>query len=286
MKKIYTLIAIFAAMSAANAQVVISQVYGGGGNSGATYKSDFVELFNQGSSPVSITGYVLQYATAAGSFGGTQTKPNKVYLPNATIQPGGYFLIQLETGSGGTTDLDPDFTPTGNELINMSGINFKIALTSDDVTITSPTDTNVLDFVGVGNAILYEGTAATAPLSNITAALRNGAGCSDSDDNSADFTVGTPNPRNSQTAVNICATSVKQNNILELSLFPNPATEVLYITSNTDSQKDVQLFDMTGKKVLNVTTTSQINIAHLRAGIYIAKITENGKTATRKIIIK
>ncbi|WP_448548579.1 lamin tail domain-containing protein [Xanthomonas translucens] len=49
------------------AQVVISQVYGGGGNSGATYKSDFVELHHNGNQAVSLAGWSLQYASAAGS---------------------------------------------------------------------------------------------------------------------------------------------------------------------------------------------------------------------------
>jgi len=40
--------------------VVISQVYGGGGNSGATLKSDFIELFNFGSTSVNLSGWSLQ----------------------------------------------------------------------------------------------------------------------------------------------------------------------------------------------------------------------------------
>src|SRR5438045_2466793 len=41
---------------AASPNLVISQVYGGGGNSGATFKNDFIELFNRGSSPVNVIG--------------------------------------------------------------------------------------------------------------------------------------------------------------------------------------------------------------------------------------
>ncbi len=47
------------------AQVVISQVYGGGGNSGATFKNDFIELFNRGSAPVDVAGWSVQYASSA-----------------------------------------------------------------------------------------------------------------------------------------------------------------------------------------------------------------------------
>ena len=49
------------------ADVVISQVYGGGGNSGATLKSDFIEIFNRSSSPVTLNGWAVQYASTTGS---------------------------------------------------------------------------------------------------------------------------------------------------------------------------------------------------------------------------
>jgi hypothetical protein len=80
--------------------------------------------------------------------------------------------------------------------------------------------------------------------------------------------------------------SVKENNIEGLNIFPNPADEVLNITSNSTADKNVQLFDLTGKKVLDVTTVSTVNVSSLKAGIYVAKINEAGKTATRKVIIK
>lgn len=80
--------------------------------------------------------------------------------------------------------------------------------------------------------------------------------------------------------------STKENNIEGLNIFPNPANDVLNITSNSTADKNVQLFDLTGKKVLDVTTVSQVNVSTLKAGIYVAKINEGGKTATRKVIIK
>lgn len=80
--------------------------------------------------------------------------------------------------------------------------------------------------------------------------------------------------------------STKENNIEGLNIFPNPANDVLNITSNSTADKNVQLFDLTGKKVLDVTTVSQVNVSTLKAGIYVAKISEAGKTATRKVVIK
>lgn len=80
--------------------------------------------------------------------------------------------------------------------------------------------------------------------------------------------------------------SSKENNITGLNIFPNPASDVLNISSDSTLEKNVQFFDMTGKKVLDMTTTSQLNVSGLNAGIYVARITEAGKTATRKIVIK
>ena len=51
----------------AQPNIVISQIYGGGGNTGATLRNDFVELFNRGNAPVSVTGWTVQYASASGA---------------------------------------------------------------------------------------------------------------------------------------------------------------------------------------------------------------------------
>src|SRR5450756_324137 len=47
--------------------IVISQVYGGGGNSGTTLRNDFIELINRGSTPITVTGWSVQYASATGT---------------------------------------------------------------------------------------------------------------------------------------------------------------------------------------------------------------------------
>src|SRR4051812_5850515 len=72
---------------AASPNIVISQIYGGGGNSGATYKNDFIELYNRSASPVTVTGWSVQYASSAGTSW-------QVTNLSGTIQPGGYYLIQ------------------------------------------------------------------------------------------------------------------------------------------------------------------------------------------------
>ena len=192
------LFAVLLSTLGANAQIVISQVYGGGGNSGATLKNDFIELYNRGTAAVTLTNWSIQYASATGTFGYS----NKHAIPNGTIiLPGRYYLIQEAKGSGGTVDLPtPDLAGT----LALSGTNGKVALCNDTTlltaasfTLSNPTGVTIVDFVGFGTANQYEGTGATPALTSTTAAIRAGKGATDTNDNKADFTTGTPNPRNS-----------------------------------------------------------------------------------------
>lgn len=80
--------------------------------------------------------------------------------------------------------------------------------------------------------------------------------------------------------------SVAENNIEGLNVYPNPANDIVTISSNTYATKSVQLFDMVGKKVLDVETTATIDVSTLNKGMYVMKINEVGKTATRKLIVK
>ncbi|TJX68366.1 hypothetical protein E8P77_02670 [Soehngenia saccharolytica] len=168
--------------------VVISEAYGGGGNSGATYKNDFIELYNPTLTDIDISGWQIQYASATGTFG-----TNNLVLPNAVIKAGGYFLIQAAAGAGGTVDLP---TPDATCNIAMSGTNFKLKLLDNNG--------NVVDLLGVGTANEYE-TKATPAVSNTTSAQRKDndgsqAGITngwDTDNNSEDFYIEAPTPRNS-----------------------------------------------------------------------------------------
>jgi len=175
----------------AQAQVVISQVYGGGGNAGATLRHDFIELRNNGASAVSLDGWSVQYASSAGS--------TWARTPLAgSIAPGGYYLIQQAQGAGGTIDLP---TPDAIGTLAMAATAGKVALTRANVALTGAcplADASLADFVGFGSAAnCFEGATPTATLTNTTAALRNGDGSIDTDQNNADFATGAPNPRNS-----------------------------------------------------------------------------------------
>lgn len=162
--------------------VVISAVYGGGGNKGATLKNDYVELFNPTDKPINLDGWTVQYLSAEGNNNG------KPVALSGTIQPKGFYLIKGAAGSGGTQDFVAD--ATGDNLA-LGGENGTVVLadSSEKWAAGNP----AIDVVGYGNVQVNE-TAGTAPLSNTTAADRNDEG-KDTDDNSADFTVGDPKPR-------------------------------------------------------------------------------------------
>ncbi|HEX9075233.1 MAG TPA: lamin tail domain-containing protein, partial [Anaerolineae bacterium] len=182
---------------AASPNVVISQIYGGGGNSGATYKNDFVELFNRGTTPVSVTGWSVQYASASGSAW-------QATALVGSIAPGQYYLVQEAAGTGGTVNLP---TPDATGAIPMSATGGKIALVNTSTPLTGsgcPFGASIVDFIGYDGANCSE-TSPAATLSNSAAAFRDRNGCVDTDNNVVDFAAGAPSPRNTASPLANCS---------------------------------------------------------------------------------
>ncbi|MFT3926179.1 MAG: lamin tail domain-containing protein [Myxococcales bacterium] len=178
--------------------VVISQVYGGGGNTGAMIGNDFIELHNRGAAPASLSGWSVQYASSSASW---LVQP----LPDVSIPGGGYYLIKETGGTVSGTPLQGADTQGTMAMGSRAG---RVALVAG-TTATSAADPLRLDLVVYGTGAWsppIEG-ASTGDLSNTTAALRNDDGCADTNDNFSDFTVGTPSPRNSASTLKICACS-------------------------------------------------------------------------------
>ena len=73
------------------AEVVINQLYGGGGNTGATYRNDFIELYNNGSSAKDLSGWSVQYASATG------LSWSKIDLAGS-IAAHGFYLVKAASG--------------------------------------------------------------------------------------------------------------------------------------------------------------------------------------------
>ena len=170
--------------------VVISQVYGGGGNSGATYKNDFIELYNAGTADVSLSGWSVQYTSATGTI--WQITPL-----SGSIPPNGYYMVQEAAGAGGTTALP---TADASGSIAMSATTGKVAVVNNATALSGacPFAESVSDFVGYGGADCFEGGNPVAVLTNTTAAIRKLGGLQESNDNAADFSIAAPDPHNSR----------------------------------------------------------------------------------------
>ncbi|WP_329174473.1 endonuclease/exonuclease/phosphatase family protein [Streptomyces sp. NBC_01477] len=186
---------VHAAFAAPSADALIAEVYGGGGNSGATFTNDFVELANAGAAPVDLSTYSVQYLPAAP----TPSSKWQATALTGSLAGGGRFLVQEAAGTGGTSPLP---TPDVTGAVNMSGTAGTIALVTGADPLTCLTaadcaaDPRVKDLVGYGTALVREGGGPAAGASNSDSVAR-GATLADTDDNAADFTAGAPTPQNS-----------------------------------------------------------------------------------------
>jgi len=173
--------------TAASADVVLSEVYGGGGNSGAPYANDFVELNNRGSAAISVSGWSVQYASA----GGTTWTATAL---TGSVPAGGRYLIKLGGGTSGGAALP---TPDATGSTNLSATSGKVALVTSTSALTCGANCDkaagVKDFVGYGSADDYE--TSPAPAGSNTASVQRTT-AADSDNNANDFTTGAPNPQN------------------------------------------------------------------------------------------
>ena len=197
--------ALAAPASAVSPDLVISQVYGGGGNAGAPYTNDFIEIFNRGETAASLSGKSLQYASATGAGNLGANVGQLTPLPDLSVPAGGYVLVHEGGGANGAP-LPANDVPDDSPIAMAAGAG-KVALVNGTATLgcnggSAPCDAaalaRIVDLVGYGNANFFEGAGAAPTLSNTTAALRNAVG-TDTDNNNADFTAGPPNPRNSGT---------------------------------------------------------------------------------------
>jgi hypothetical protein len=189
--------------------LVISQIYTRGGEPGALFQNDFVEIFNRGSSDVDMNGWGLNIRTSDAVASAVLVRfSSNISLP---VAPGRYALVKLSGGTDGQplplTFFDLSLSPIP---ISLSGAGGEVALLRPNGSIPffgCPTaqSAGVADYVGYGTGITcFEGTAAPAPTLT-TALLRMGGGCTDVDNNLLDFRVGVPNPRSFSTAAAPCS---------------------------------------------------------------------------------
>jgi predicted extracellular nuclease len=184
---------------------VISQLFGGGGNTNAPFRNDFIELFNHSTTPIDLTGWSVQYA------GATSSTWSVTPLTPTILAPGQHYMVQQASGANNGIALpQPDATGT----IAMAAAAGKVALVKTTTALTGPcpNDPNIIDLVGYGaTASCFKGNAPAPAASNTNAVIRKSDGCADTANNSADFIAAPPNPRNLASPVNICTQSAVAN---------------------------------------------------------------------------
>jgi 5'-nucleotidase len=172
--------------------LVISEVYGAGGNAGAVYNADFVELYNPTSSAIVLTGDYVHYRSASGTSGGTP------YALSGSVPAGGHYLIQMSAaGTTGAALPTPDAVAA--PAFNLAAAGGQVYLLSTSSPITTTGDQagapGVVDMVGAATATSFE-TTATTSAATATSSLNRSAAGADSDNNTADFSLAAPSPQN------------------------------------------------------------------------------------------
>ncbi|MFZ1978912.1 MAG: lamin tail domain-containing protein [Bacteroidota bacterium] len=298
--------------------VVISEIYGGGGNAKAPYKNDFIELHNPTSSAVNLDGWSVQYASAASS------KWNVTIL-DGSIAAHGFYLIQEASGGHDTTSLP---VPDRIDSINLSVTSGKIVLCTATIALadSNPEGAIIIDKVGYGTANGFEGIAAApSPSSgntksierkaqaNSTAATLAAGGADassgngyDTDNNSSDFVVQSKiNPQNSASALEIMTADFVERHFKNgltidtfatLNNFPNPFNPTTSITFTVAQRgkTTVKVHDLLGREVAALFSgfaephriyTLTFNASKLSSGIYICQMNSISKIETRKMVL-
>lgn len=277
-----TTFAVSGAAIASDNGLVISQIYGSGGNTGAPLRNDYIELFNSSAESISLNGFSVQYASATGT---GNFSNGVVPLPNVTLQAGQYFLVQQASG-GAAGNLLPTADVIGT--VNMSGTNGKVVLVNTTTglacnggsTPCSAIDTaKIIDLVGFGNANFFE-SAPVAALSTTTAATRVSNSCIDTNNNSGDFVTLAPAPRNTSSPLNLCSGDTPVNQAIITSC---PA---LNVSVGAGGSTTLTATDVDGI-VNGVTQTSSavagINLGALTAATTIGQPASVGLTVANTV---
>lgn len=174
--------------------LVISQFQAGGA---ANANDEFIEIHNNGATAVDLNGYRVVYRSAAGV---NDVGPMAVWTTPTMIQPGQYMLITSTSYDGGVA-FDVEYNPT-TCACSMGAAGGGLAIRLGE----SNTGT-IIDSIGWGTAtnVFVETAAATVP-GNDNSKARAGGGCTDTDNNSADFATLTPAAaRNSSSPLTVCS---------------------------------------------------------------------------------
>jgi Secretion system C-terminal sorting domain len=208
----------------------------------------------------------------------TTTFQARIYMKQASA---GNFIVGVLNNSGGTAA--PSYNTVTELPINATHL---LVVRYDLATNTASLFINPTPGVAEPAASATNATGTTAAPAQIAGfVIRQGGNA----------TAGTGNIEIDEVRVGTTFASVtpaaplsiKENTISGLKIYPNPANTNLFITSDNNEVKEVTVVNVLGKVVLNTkVTNSPINVSSLTSGVYMVKVTEAGKTATRKLVIE
>lgn len=221
--------------------------------------------------------YFLATAATAGATGVTAFSSRIYVRTGATADT---FNLGILNNSGGTAA--PSFATTDYPVNTPVFVVVKYDFASNTASLfINPA---ISSAEGTPNATNNTGTT-LAPAQIASMVIRQGGNA----------TTGTGNVEIDELRLNTTwadvtspALKVNSNTIAGLSVFPNPVKNgVFYINTDANAERTVTVFDVLGKQVLNVTTSeSAINVNNLTSGVYMVQISEEGNTATKKLVIE
>ena len=217
-------------------------------------------------------GYFSGLASSTGNLGGTLWTKR---VDDNTFNLG----IEVRTAIGLDTTWTPDNYVTGTTYLVVVGYMLGANLSDDAVSLwVNPvvnaaeptptiTDTHAATDLTLVNKFFFRQDSATETPPLQIDALRVGTTWAD---------------------VTSSALKIQTNEISGLNIYPNPVTNgTLFINTKLNAEKNITVFDVLGKEVLNTTTSgNSVNVSKLSAGVYIVKVIENGSSASRKLVIR
>ncbi|WP_445714734.1 T9SS type A sorting domain-containing protein [Flavobacterium sp.] len=234
--------------------------------------------------------FLLNVTTMAGAtdanggyfagFGETSTNLGATLWTNRIDDASFNLGIEVRTANAASTTFDATAYQTGQTYFVVVGYAFNAATGSDDVVslwvnpvVGDPepaatiTDTHAATDLGNISYFFLRQDSATETPSILIDELRIGSAWAD---------------------VVPATAGLTDNNINGLTMYPNPLKgNTLFLTSTANAAMSVQIFDLLGKEVLKSDVINNaVNVSKLNSGVYVVKITEEGKTATRKLIIQ
>ena len=250
--------------------------------SGTAYYSVLIKALNTDNMLTNTTTgeYFLHFAATAGTSSGTFV--GRLYIKQGSVA--NTFNLGVLNNSGGTAAPSYSTADYATNQTHLVVIKYVLATNTASLFVdptvlggTEPTTPTATNATGTGTAPAQIAAINIRQSGSTTATVSTGNVEIDEIKVGTTFALVTPT-----------SLAVNQNTISGLSVYPNPVTNgVFNITTDANAERTVTVFDVLGKQVLKTTTSdSSINVSSLNAGVYMVQITEEGKTATKKLVIR